>query len=534
MSLPTQFPILRRFRSLSLIARLCFALAFVYVFGAAVGVTGIGSLVFVRHTTDHLYDNDLGGALIAEQAQSAIAETARAQLSLTAATSGEEREVAKQEMLNGMKTLDTLLADTRLTTNSVVADARSEHKKAKEMASAYIELMLRQPLDAIQFDATVSVDGHFLAEQLQRLTVTVRKLKDQQLAQAKATMASASASQSSAQLIMVGLLAISLLASVAMAYAIARQVRTELGGEPADATRVVDRIAAGDLSLAIAVRKGDTSSMLANLAKMQLELRNILSGIKDAAASVSVATKEISSGNQDLSLRTEQQAVLLERAATSMQELLEDVNQARAEAKESSAIAAAMLEATTDGSKVTERLAGKMTDLHGHSRSVAEIVQLIETIAFQTNILALNASVEAARAGSQGRGFAVVAAEVRTLAQRCAAAAKEIGGVIARTVADVDAGAALARDATVSMAGVRQSVERTVAFATAMQATSQSQADKIQRLSTAVHAMDASTQQNSALVEQVAAAASMLHQQAEGLSVDVATFKLDVSGLTRA
>ncbi|KJK24739.1 hypothetical protein UB46_08550 [Burkholderiaceae bacterium 16] len=526
MSLPTQPLLVRRFRSLSLIARLCLALAFVYVFGAAVGVTGIGSLAFVRHTADHLYDNDLGGALIAEQAQSVIAETARAQLSLTAATSGEEREVAKQEMLNGLTTLDALLADSRLASNSVVAHARSQHKKAREMALAYIELMLRQPLDAIQFDATVSVDGHFLAEQLQHLTETVRRLKDQQLAQAKATMASASASQRSAQIIMVGLLAVSLLASVVMAYVIARQVKRELGGEPADATRAVDRIAVGDLSLPIAVRKGDTSSMLANLAKMQSALKSTLSGITDAAASVSVATKEISSGNQDLSLRTEQQAALLERAATSMQELLEDVNRASDEAKESSAIAAAMLEATADGSRVTERLAGKMTDLHDHSRAVAEIVQLIETIAFQTNILALNASVEAARAGSQGRGFAVVAAEVRTLAQRCAAAAKEIGGVISKTVADVSAGAALARDATVSMAGVRHSVERTVAFATAMQATSQGQADKLEKLRTAVHAMDESTQQNSALVEQVASAASMLHQQAEGLAADAATFKL--------
>ncbi|AQV96423.1 hypothetical protein BJN34_21375 [Cupriavidus necator] len=530
MLLPTQLPLVRRFRSLSLIARLCFALAFVYVFGAAVGVTGIGSLVFVRHTTDRLYDNDLGGALVAEQAQAAIAETARAQLSLTAATSGEEREAAKQEMLSGMKTLDALLTDSRLASNSIVADARSQHAKARAMALAYIELMLRQPLDAIQFEAAVSVDGHFLVEQLQRLTETVRRLKNQQLTQAKATMASASASQRSAQLIMAGLLVASLLASVAMAYTIARQVRRELGGDPADATCVVDRIASGDLSVPIAVRTGDTSSMLANLAKMQSELKSILCGIKDAAASVSVATKEISSGNQDLSLRTERQAMLLERTAASMQELLEDVHRAQAEAEESSAIAAATLEATAGGSMVTERLAGKMSDLHGHSRSVAEIVEVIEAIAFQTNILALNASVEAARAGSQGRGFAVVAAEVRTLAQRCAAAAKEIGGVISKTVADVNAGAALASDATVSMAGVRQSVERTVAFAAAMQATSRSQLGKIEKLNTAVREMDESTQQNSALVEQVAAAASMLHQQAEGLAADAAAFKLDISG----
>jgi methyl-accepting chemotaxis protein len=200
MSLLTQPPCVRRFSSLPLITLICFALTFVYVFGAAVGVTGIGSLVLVSNTTAHLYDDDMGGALIAEQARSAIAETARAQLSLTAATSGEEREVATQEMLNGMKALDALLADPRLAKNSVVAPAHSQHKKAREMASAYIELMQRQPLDAIQFEPTVSVEGHFLVEQLHQLAQTVGQLKDKQLTQATATLASVSASQRMAEL----------------------------------------------------------------------------------------------------------------------------------------------------------------------------------------------------------------------------------------------------------------------------------------------------------------------------------------------
>lgn len=531
MSLPFQLPAVRRFSSLPLITRICLALIFVYVFSAAVGVTGIGSLVLVSNATAHLYDDDLGGALLAEQAQSVIAETARAQLSLTAATSGEEREVAKQEMLTGMKELDALLADPRLAKNSVVAQAHSQHKKAREMAAAYIELMQRQPLDAIQFEPTVSVDGHFLVEQLHELAQTARRLKDKQLTQAKATLASVSASQRTAQLIMGALLAVSLLASMTMAYVLARQVRRELGGEPADATRVAERIASGDLRLPIMVRKGDTSSMLANLAKMQSELIAILAGIKDSAASVSVATKEISTGNQDLSLRTEQQAVLLERTASAMQELLADVNRAQDEAAECSALATATLRAASDGSMVTESLAGKMNNLHEHSRSITEIVQLIEAIAFQTNILALNASVEAARAGSHGRGFAVVAEEVRTLAQRCAAAAKEIGGVISKTVSDVNDGAALARDATTSMGDVRRAIERTAEFATAMEASSQTQAIKIGALDASVRAMDESTQQNSALVEQVAAAASLLHQQAEALATDVEAFKFGPADL---
>ncbi|MFC4346069.1 methyl-accepting chemotaxis protein [Cupriavidus numazuensis] len=195
-------------------------------------------------------------------------------------------------------------------------------------------------------------------------------------------------------------------------------------------------------------------------------------------------------GNQDLSLRTEQQAVLRERTAAAMQELLDDVNRTQGEATDCSALASATLKAASDGSMVTERLAGKINSLHEHSRSITEIVQHIEAIAFQTNIPALNASVEAARAGTHGRGFAVVAQEVRTLAQRCAAAAKEIGGVISKTVSDVSDGASLARDATTSMEDVRRTIESTAEFATAMKTSSQVQTAKIGKLGESVRAME--------------------------------------------
>jgi methyl-accepting chemotaxis protein len=175
----------------------------------------------------------MAGALIAEEAQSAIAETSRAQLWLIAATSGDEREVAKNEMLSGLKTLDVLLGDTRLIANNAVVEARIQHKKAQEMSLAYIELVLKQPLDPIHFDASVSLDGRFLAEQMQQLTKAVRQLKEQQLTQARATMTSALNSQRTAQFLMVGLLGLSLIAAIAMAYMFARHVRSELGREAA-------------------------------------------------------------------------------------------------------------------------------------------------------------------------------------------------------------------------------------------------------------------------------------------------------------
>jgi len=170
--------------------------------------------------------------MVAEEAQSAISETSMAQLSLTAATSGREREVAKNEMLSGLKTLDVLLGDTRLIANSAVVEARIQYKKAQEMSLAYIELVQKQPLDSIYFAASVSVDGRFLAEQMQQLTKAVRQLKEQQLAQASATMTSALESQRTAQVLMASLLGLSLVAAIAMVYVLARHVRSELGGEP--------------------------------------------------------------------------------------------------------------------------------------------------------------------------------------------------------------------------------------------------------------------------------------------------------------
>jgi len=184
----------------------------------------------------------LAGALVAEEAQSAIAETSRAQLSLTAATSGSQREVAKNEMLSGLKTLNVLLGDTRLIANSAVVEARIQHKKTQEMAQAYIELVLKQRLDPIYFDASVSVDSRFLAEQMQQLTKAVRQLKEQQLTQARATMTSALESQRTAQFLMVGLLGLSLIAAIAMAYVLARHVRRELGGEPHENSAQVGRV----------------------------------------------------------------------------------------------------------------------------------------------------------------------------------------------------------------------------------------------------------------------------------------------------
>lgn len=514
-----------KFRPLSLAMRLTATFALVGMFGAAIGLVGIASLTSVRQTSERLYENDLGGALLAQQAQTAIAQASHAQLALTAATSGDDRELAKQALAGSLQSLDKLLGDKRLAESDTAL--RAALAKAREMADAYIALMLGQPLDAIQFDASVSVEGHFLDTQFQQLRTAVDAIQQARMEQASASIESLSSLQQHAQNIMAALLAAGLLASLALAIVTARRVRRELGGEPMLAATIAGRIAAGDLGSPIALRRGDTSSLLASLARMQAGLRTTIAGIRDTSAGVSVATREIASGNQDLSVRTEQESARLQQATDLMQSLLADVGNARDRASASHGVATSAMAAADDGSATISRLAVRIQELNEHSRAVGEIVDLIESIAFQTNILALNASVEAARAGSHGRGFAVVAAEVRTLAQRSATAARDIDKLIATTVADVEASARLAGDATSAMDGVRRAIVNSESLTAEVLSASESQADKIARVGETLRALDESTQRNAALVEEVAAAATLLHEQADGLARDVSTFRLD-------
>jgi methyl-accepting chemotaxis protein len=249
--------------------------------------------------------------------------------------------------------------------------------------------------------------------------------------------------------------------------------------------------------------------------------------VKTAVDSISTAAKEISAGNADLSHRTEQQAASLEETASSMEELASTVKQNADNAKQANQMALSASDVAIKGGNVVRQVVNTMTVINDSARKIVDIISVIDGIALQTNILALNAAVEAARAGEQGRGFAVVASEVRNLAQRSAAAAKEIKGLIGDSVEKVEDGSKLVGEAGKTMDEIVVSVKRVADIMSEIAAASAEQSSGIDQVNQAVTQMDEVTQQNAALVEQAAAAAESLEEQAATLSDTVANFRLD-------
>lgn len=308
---------------------------------------------------------------------------------------------------------------------------------------------------------------------------------------------------------------------------IARGLLKQLGCEPDQASRITRRIAEGDLSAVIDVKPSDSTSMLHGIRAMRDDLAKIVSQVRDSTDMIATASSEIAAGNLDLSARTEEQASSLEETAASMEELTSTVAQNAENAREANKLAASASEVASKGGAVVARVVETMASINDSSKKIVDIISVIDGIAFQTNILALNAAVEAARAGEQGRGFAVVATEVRNLAQRSAAAAKEIKKLIGASVDTVTEGNKLVVDAGRTMEEVVASVRRVTDIMGQITAASNEQSAGIGQVNQAIAEMDSVTQQNAALVEQAAAAAESMQSQVDELSAVVSVFRLN-------
>ncbi|MDE1179964.1 methyl-accepting chemotaxis protein [Paraburkholderia sp.] len=319
---------------------------------------------------------------------------------------------------------------------------------------------------------------------------------------------------------------LALLAGVALAVYAWISLGRAIGLPLEAALRHFDAIAGGDLRTRVEViRDDEMGQLMQGLAQMQASLTGTVTTVRTGCESIAMATQQIAAGNVDLSSRTEAQASAIQQTAASMEELTGTVKQNADNAKEASALAKKASTIASKGNSVVSEVVGTMGDINRSSLKIADIISTIEGIAFQTNILALNAAVEAARAGEDGRGFAVVAGEVRSLAQRSSAAAKEIKALIENSVERVQSGTALVDEAGRTMSEIMSAVQRVTDIMGEIAAASSEQSGGIDQVALAVSQMDETTQQNAALVEEAAAAAQSLKDQTGTLREAVAIFQ---------
>ncbi|MYN27410.1 methyl-accepting chemotaxis protein [Duganella levis] len=347
----------------------------------------------------------------------------------------------------------------------------------------------------------------------------------------EAAAAEAAQAYLSARNLVIGVLAADIVIGLLLAMWLARIVSAPLQRAVVVARQVAD----GDLTADVHVTSSDeTGQLMAALQHMNGSLQRLVGQVRGSTDTIATASTQIAAGNQDLSSRTEQQASSLEETASSMEELTSTVKQNADNARQANSLALSASQIAVKGGDVVGQVVGTMASINASSKKIVDIISVIDGIAFQTNILALNAAVEAARAGEQGRGFAVVATEVRNLAQRSAAAAKDIKQLIGDSVEKVEAGTLLVDQAGVTMGEIVSSITRVADIMSEITAASEEQSAGIEQVNQAITQMDQVTQQNAALVEEAAAAAEAMQEQAGGLSEMMSVFKLSATPSAQA
>jgi len=492
---------------------------------AAFSVSRVNSIERALHTADSVRNSELEPLYAAREALAQTGIAARnAYIFKDEAAARRELDLVdarKAEYLAALARLDPVLR------------GNAQYGKVRDGMLA----MARELERPRAYRANGDLDGFgaFLVEECSPLRRQIVAdidvlLKELQARTATAVQA-AKAEASGTRYWITGLSVLAVLLCVLVALVLVRSLVAQLGGEPAYATQVARAIAGGELHRPVDTARARPSSLLYAMSAMRDGLSGIVGKVRGGTNAIASASSQIASGNLDLSSRTETQAAALAEVASSMKQLIESVRQNAEYAAQASQLAGTASRISVKGGTAVQEVVTTMQLIDASSKRIVDIIAVIDGIAFQTNILALNAAVEAARAGEQGRGFAVVASEVRNLAQRSAAAAKEIKALIEDSVSKVGLGAALVGEAGETIRQVVDGVHRVTDIMGHISTATGAQRADIERVDDAIARLDEMTIQNAALVQEAAAAAQSLQHQAAELAAVVDTFQLEDTGM---
>ncbi|MDL2354088.1 MAG: methyl-accepting chemotaxis protein [Pseudomonadota bacterium] len=513
-------------KNLTIKTRLAFVIGLLCFIALAVGALGLHNLSVTNDALKTVYNDRLVAVGQLSEALTMIQEN---QSALSKAASGTPEQlpaiVGEVEQRIALTTAKwgEYMATYLTPQEKVLAQSFADSRKK------FVEQGLRPVMAAFRakdMPAAVALVHGVLGETYVPVRDNMKALVQLQLDVGKSEYEAAIVRFESAKLVAIGLSGFGLLAGIVIGVWLIGGITRAL----AEALRVANSVAAGDLTERIRIDSNDEiGQLLTALQKMNAGLVEIVSEVRGGTDLIATASSEIAAGTQDLSSRTEEQASSLEETASSMEELTSTVRQNADNARQANALAETASTVASRGGSVIGQVVDTMGEINNSARKIVDIIGVIDGIAFQTNILALNAAVEAARAGEQGRGFAVVASEVRNLAQRSAAAAKEIKSLIGDSVERVDAGSKLVNEAGSTMHDIVESVRRVTDIMAEISAASQEQTSGIDQINQAITQMDQVTQQNAALVEQASAASEAMQDQAAKLALVVSVFKLDAS-----
>jgi methyl-accepting chemotaxis protein len=510
--------------------RLWLGFALIILFGLLASMAGRYQLGRVTTEVRLLIDDRLAKVEQLQQVRDNLNASALAVRNILLLTSGEEMQAEKQRIEAARTSSEILLRQVEGKTGTEqglkllqrVKETRDRYNEAMDQSIALAFANSRGDARSLLNNEGSRLQKECF-EALQAFSTLEKKLMEQASQQVHGIATDTG-------VLMLAFAAMVAFVGVVVARTLTGLLNSQLGGEPGYASEVVREIAAGNLAVDVSIRQDNQASLLAHMRAMRDSLSWVVAQVHRGSQSVAAASAQLSQSNQDLSARTREQATALEQTTQSIVDLETTLHQNAENARQANDLTQGAALVAAKGGEVMAQVIDTMSGINGSSKKIAEIINVIDAIAFQTNILALNAAVEAARAGEQGRGFAVVASEVRSLAGRSSTAAKEIAAHITDSVKRVEHGNALVGRAGRTMDEVVGSIQKVTHIMGEISTATNAQGAGVRQAGQAVAQMDRNIQKNTLLVEEMVAATHALTQQAQNLVQAVSVFKTKDTG----